>query len=75
MMKRIVMAALAAAFLAASSAAAPSLAQEKKMEKKLSPQQQRMKDCAGKWKEEKRTKNVSGGVAYRNFMRQCLKKA
>jgi Ni/Co efflux regulator RcnB len=75
MMKRIVVAALAAAFLAASSGAAPSLAQEKKMEKKLTPQQQKMTDCAAKWKDEKKTKNVSGRVAYRNFMRECLKKA
>jgi Ni/Co efflux regulator RcnB len=75
MMKRIMIAALAAGFLAAFPAAPPSLAQDKKVEKSLSPQQQRMRDCAARWKEEKRVKNVSGRTAYRSFMRECLKKS
>jgi hypothetical protein len=41
--------------------------------KPLTPQQQKMKDCAGKWKEEKATKHVSGRDAYRAFMKECLK--
>ena len=44
-------------------------------EKKLTPQQQRMKDCAAKWKEEKKTKNVKGREAYRKFLSSCLKKS
>ena len=41
--------------------------------KALSPQQQKMKDCAGKWGEEKKAKKVSGQKAYREFMSGCLK--
>jgi Spy/CpxP family protein refolding chaperone len=41
--------------------------------KTLTPQQQKMKDCAGKWKEEKAQKHVSGRDAYRAFMKECLK--
>lgn len=41
--------------------------------KPLTPQQQKMKDCAGKWKEEKAQKHVSGRDAYRAFMKECLK--
>lgn len=43
--------------------------------KKLTPQQQRMKDCAVKWKEEKKAKNVKGREAYRKFLSTCLKKS
>ena len=46
---------------------------EKKEKKALSPQQQKMKDCAGKWGEEKKTKKVSGRKAYNEFMSGCLK--
>jgi hypothetical protein len=41
--------------------------------KTVSPQRQKMKDCAAKWKEEKAQKNVSGRAAYRDFMKGCLK--
>jgi psiF repeat len=41
--------------------------------KTTTPQRQKMKDCAGKWKEEKAQKHVSGGAAYRAFMKDCLK--
>jgi len=37
------------------------------------PQQQKMKDCAAKWKDEKAQQHVSGQAAYRAFMKQCLK--
>jgi hypothetical protein len=40
---------------------------------KPTPQQQKMKDCAAKWKQEKATKHVSGRDAYRAFMKECLK--
>jgi hypothetical protein len=35
--------------------------------------QQRMKDCAVKWQEEKAEKHISGRDAYRAFMKECLK--
>jgi hypothetical protein len=41
--------------------------------KAMTPQQQKMKDCAGKWGEEKTAKKVSGQKAYRAFMSGCLK--
>jgi hypothetical protein len=41
--------------------------------KKLTPQQQKMKDCAAKWQDEKKAKKVSGRDAYRKFMSGCLK--
>lgn len=85
MIKRALVFAFAAAFLSVA-AVAPTVAvaaaakkeetkkEEKKAEKKaLTPQQQKMKDCAGKWGEEKKTKNVKGRKAYNEFMRGCLK--
>jgi psiF repeat len=42
-------------------------------EKKMSPQQQKMKDCAGKWGDYKKEKNVKGQAEYRKFMSGCLK--
>ena len=72
---RILSAALAAAFLSAA-ALQPALAQEKteaKKEKKMTPQQMKMKDCAAKWKVEKTEKKVSGRAEYRKFMSGCLK--
>jgi len=40
---------------------------------KMTPQRQKMKDCAVKWKAEKAEKHVSGRAAYRDFMKGCLK--
>ena len=40
---------------------------------KMTPQRQKMKDCAVKWKAEKAEKHVSGKAAYRDFMKGCLK--
>jgi len=64
------------AWLAAG--AAPAMAETKAATtagegKKVSAQQQRMKDCAAKWKDEKKAKNVKGRDAYRSFMSGCLK--
>jgi hypothetical protein len=42
--------------------------------KALTPQRQRMKDCAVKWKEEKASTGAKGRAAYNKFMRGCLKK-
>jgi hypothetical protein len=68
MTKHLIAAALAIAFLAVS-AGAPTIAEEKK----LTSQQQKMKDCAAKWKEEKAKNNVKGRDAYNKFMSGCLK--
>jgi len=48
-------------------------AEKKETKKELTPQQQKMKDCAGKWGAEKKAKNVSGRKAYNGFMSGCLK--
>jgi psiF repeat len=44
-------------------------------DKPLAPQQQKMKDCGVKWKEEKVKTNVKGREAYRTFLSSCLKSA
>ena len=44
-----------------------------KPEKKLTAQQQKMKDCAPKWAAYKKEKNVKGRAEYRKFMSTCLK--
>jgi hypothetical protein len=46
---------------------------EAKPEKKLTAQQQKMKDCGAKWQDEKKAKNVSGKAAYQKFLSTCLK--
>ena len=67
-MQRFVALAFAAAF-SAVALAQPGLAQDKP----LTPQQQKMKDCAAKWKEEKAKTNAKGREAYRTFLGSCLK--
>src|SRR5215471_1594678 len=42
---------------------------------RMTPQQQKMKDRAGKWRDEKTTTGAKGRTAYRKFMGECLKKA
>ena len=84
MLKYLRAAAIAGALIAIP--AAPSYAQatteksEKKpakktaaSEKKTSAQQQKMKDCAGKWGDYKKEKNVKGRTEHRKFMSGCLK--
>jgi len=46
---------------------------EKKAERKLTVQQQKMKDCGAKWQSYKKEKNVSGRTEYRKFVSGCLK--
>ena len=46
---------------------------EPKTEKKLTAQQQKMKDCGPKWAAYKKEKNVQGRTEYRKFMSTCLK--
>jgi len=67
-MQRFVVLAFATAFSAATLAQ-PGFAQDKP----LAPQQQKMKDCATKWKDEKAKTNVKGREAYRTFMGSCMK--
>ena len=84
MLKYILAATVAAALIGAP--AAPAFAQAapektdktekktaKKPEKKLTAQQQKMKDCAPKWADYKKEKNVKGRAEYRKFMSTCLK--
>jgi hypothetical protein len=67
-MKRLVVYAFAIAFLA-TAAVQPGAAEDKP----VTPQQQKMKDCAVKWKDEKAKTNVKGREAYRTFLSSCLK--
>jgi hypothetical protein len=64
---RFVSASLAAAFLAVATVH-PVVAEEKK----VTPQQQKMKDCSTKWKEEKAAKKLPGSE-HNKFMSSCLK--
>jgi hypothetical protein len=80
MLKRLLVAATAVALITTPVASAYAQATatekaktEKKAAKPLTPQQQKMKDCAGKWNEEKVAKKVSGRAAYNKFMGGCLK--
>ena len=45
----------------------------KEPEKKLTAQQQKMKDCGAKWQAYKKEKNVKGRAEYRKFQSTCLK--
>jgi Ni/Co efflux regulator RcnB len=65
--------ALMTAIVAAPMAAHAQTMAKPATEKKITPQQQKMKDCAAKWKEEKAQKKVSGKEAYRTFIGGCLK--
>ena len=89
MLKRLLVAATAVALIAApvASAYAQATTTEKaktakpktekakteKVAKPLTPQQQKMKDCAAKWNEEKTEKNVRGRAEHNKFMSACLK--
>ena len=72
MISRLV-AAAAAALLIATATAPTSAWAEMATKKPLTPQQQKMKDCSAKWKEEKAAKKVSGRKAHNEFMSSCLK--
>jgi hypothetical protein len=78
MLKSVLAAALAAGLVVA--VAPPGLAAsemrlaEAAAPKPLTPQQQKMKDCAAKWQDEKAKTGVKGRAAYRKFMGDCLKK-
>ncbi len=80
MFKHLLAAAVACSLAAAS--AMPSLAQQATTEKaekakktpakKLTAQQQKMKDCGAKWQDYKKEKNVKGAIEYRKFLKTCL---
>lgn len=67
-MKHSIVAALAALAIVATAPFAPASA-----EKKLSAQQQKMKDCGAKWTAHKKAAKVSGRTEHRKFMGSCLK--
>jgi hypothetical protein len=81
MLKTVCASLLAASLLAAfvsSTLAAPEIrvaqaAAPKAAPKQLTPQQQKMKDCAAKWQDEKAKTGVKGRAAYRKFLSTCLK--
>ena len=75
MLKHILAAAMATALIAAPVAPAFAQAATEKSDtkKKLTPQQQKMKDCGPKWADYKKEKNVKGRAEYRKFMSPCLK--
>jgi len=72
MMRRVVAAGLATVFLAVA-AVPPVSAETGGQEKTITPQQQKMKDCAAKWKDEKAKTDAKGREAYSKFMSGCLK--
>ena len=84
MLKSMLAAAVAVALITAP--VAPAVAQgktetsksetaktAKKADKKLTPQQQKMKDCGAKWQAYKKEKNVKGKAEYQKFLKTCLK--
>ena len=77
MWKTVLVAALAAGLVGTPAALAmsPVRLAEAAAPKQLTPQQQKMKDCAAKWKEAKATTSAKDRPSYRKFMSDCLKKA
>lgn len=85
MLKSVLAAVVAAAFVTAVPLAAAQAqstqtqstakpkTETKTTTKKLTPQQQKMKDCSAKWQDEKKAKKVSGKTAHNKFMSTCLK--
>jgi hypothetical protein len=81
MWKHAFAALLAAALIGTPASPVWAQAQSEKAERKsdtkaarkLTPQQQKMKDCGAKWQAYKKEKNVKGQAEYRKFQRNCLK--
>ena len=57
----------------AKKAKAPKAEKTAAAKKELTPQQQKMKDCAPKWAAYKKEKNVKGRAEHNKFMSSCLK--
>jgi len=72
-MNRLIALAVATAVVIVASVD-PGVAQTGQ-DKPLTPQQQKMKACAIKWKDEKAKTSVRGREAYRTFLSSCLKAA
>ena len=73
MISRLATAAVAATFLIGGALTPTVSWAEMAKKKELTPQQQKMKDCSAKWKDEKAAKKVSGKKAHNEFMSSCLK--
>ena len=73
MLKHLVAAAVAGALIAVPAASSFAQSPAAKTEKKLTPQQQKMKDCSAKWADYKKEKNVKGKAEHNKFMGTCLK--
>ena len=72
----LITAPLTPAFAQATTEKSEKKATKKKSEKterKLTAQQQKMKDCGPKWADYKKEKKVQGRAEYRKFMSTCLK--
>ena len=69
MVKYVFAAALAAALLSIPVASVDAATAEKK----LTPQQQKMKDCGAKWQVYKKEHNVKGRAEWNKFRSGCLK--
>ena len=69
MIKHAFAAALTAALLSIPVASVDAATAEKK----LTPQQQKMKDCGAKWQVHKKEHNVKGRTEWNKFRRECLK--
>jgi hypothetical protein len=52
---------------------APKAEKTAAAKKELTPQQQKMKDCAPKWAAYKKENNVKGRAEHNKFMSTCLK--
>jgi len=76
MLRTVLAAALAAALVAALAPTALATSEVKIAETAPTPQQeqQKMKDCNEKWKDERARTGAKGGTAYRKFLSACLKK-
>jgi psiF repeat len=70
----VVAAGMVTGFVPPSNAASQMRVAEAAAPKSLTPQQQKMKDCAAGWKEEKAKTGAKGGAAHQKFMSECLKK-
>jgi hypothetical protein len=78
MRKPVLAMAMATVFFGAA-AAGPAIAQYVQAapsapDKKLTPQQQKMKDCGAKWEQMKST-GTTGGQTWAQFRTDCLKKS
>lgn len=72
-LRSVFAAAVAVCLATAPMVAGAATAKKEETKKELTPQQQKMKDCAAKWGDEKKAKKVSGRKAYNEFMSTCLK--